>query len=190
MARVIDVHAHNYTEGWLTLIRERGGPDYAIGESADSPMTLFRRGASFGPLGPVGRSSLRRHSYSRAWIRFVPASLCFHRHPDRSGRALGRGREVEGSRRPASAGLLANARSRELAVSEAKGLATRTIPPLREPQSAARSGRDDASNIGAPVLVRSVIAAVPPPPRSGRSSSAPPAPSVARAPRSRRGARA
>jgi aminocarboxymuconate-semialdehyde decarboxylase len=50
---VIDVHTHNYTEGWLALIRERGGPDYEIRESVDSPMTLFRGGASFGPLEPA-----------------------------------------------------------------------------------------------------------------------------------------
>ena len=53
MAPVIDVHTHNYTEGWLKLIRARGGPDYEIKESVDSPMTLFRRGASFGPLEPA-----------------------------------------------------------------------------------------------------------------------------------------
>jgi aminocarboxymuconate-semialdehyde decarboxylase len=53
MAPVIDVHTHNYTEGWLALIRARGGPDYEIRESVDSPMTLFRRGASFGPLEPA-----------------------------------------------------------------------------------------------------------------------------------------
>ncbi len=53
MAPVIDVHTHNYTEGWLKLIRERGGPDYAIRESVDSPLTLFHRGASFGPLTPA-----------------------------------------------------------------------------------------------------------------------------------------
>jgi len=53
VAPVIDVHTHNYTEGWLRLIRARGGPDYEIKESADSPMTLFRRGASFGPLEPA-----------------------------------------------------------------------------------------------------------------------------------------
>jgi aminocarboxymuconate-semialdehyde decarboxylase len=52
MAPVIDVHTHNYTEGWLALIRARGGPDYEIRESVDSPMKLFRRGASFGPLEP------------------------------------------------------------------------------------------------------------------------------------------
>ena len=52
MALVIDVHTHNYTEGWLKLIRERGRPDYEIRESVDSPMTLFHRGASFGPLEP------------------------------------------------------------------------------------------------------------------------------------------
>jgi aminocarboxymuconate-semialdehyde decarboxylase len=50
---VIDVHTHNYTEGWLKLIREKGGPDYAIRESVDSPTTLFHRGASFGPLEPA-----------------------------------------------------------------------------------------------------------------------------------------
>ena len=50
MAPVIDVHTHNYTEGWLKLIRARGRPDYEIRESVDSPITLFHRGASFGPL--------------------------------------------------------------------------------------------------------------------------------------------
>jgi aminocarboxymuconate-semialdehyde decarboxylase len=50
---VIDVHTHNYTEGWLKLIRARGGPDYEIKESVDSPVTLYRRGASFGPLEPA-----------------------------------------------------------------------------------------------------------------------------------------
>ncbi len=30
MAPVIDVHTHNYTEGWLKLIRARGRPDYEI----------------------------------------------------------------------------------------------------------------------------------------------------------------
>ena len=53
MAPVIDVHTHNYTEGWLRLIRARGGPDYEIRESVDSPTTLFRRGMSFGPLEPA-----------------------------------------------------------------------------------------------------------------------------------------
>jgi aminocarboxymuconate-semialdehyde decarboxylase len=53
MAPVIDVHTHNYTEGWLALIRARGRPDYEIRESVDSPMTLFHRGASFGPLEPA-----------------------------------------------------------------------------------------------------------------------------------------
>lgn len=53
MAPVVDVHTHNYTEGWLKLIRERGGPDYEIRESVDSPVTLYRRGASFGPLEPA-----------------------------------------------------------------------------------------------------------------------------------------
>jgi aminocarboxymuconate-semialdehyde decarboxylase len=50
VAPVIDVHTHNYTEGWLKLIRARGRPDYEIRESVDSPITLFHRGASFGPL--------------------------------------------------------------------------------------------------------------------------------------------
>ncbi|MCW5771890.1 MAG: amidohydrolase family protein [Rhodospirillaceae bacterium] len=53
MATVIDVHTHNYTEGWLKLIKERGGPEYEIRESVDSPLTLFRNGASFGPLEPA-----------------------------------------------------------------------------------------------------------------------------------------
>ncbi len=53
MAPVIDVPTHNYTEGWLRLLRARGGPDYEIRESVDSPMTLYRRGASFGPLEPA-----------------------------------------------------------------------------------------------------------------------------------------
>jgi aminocarboxymuconate-semialdehyde decarboxylase len=53
MAPVVDVHTHNYTQGWLGLIKERGGPDYEIRESVDSPMTLYRRGASFGPLEPA-----------------------------------------------------------------------------------------------------------------------------------------
>jgi aminocarboxymuconate-semialdehyde decarboxylase len=52
MPPVIDVHTHNYTEGWLNLIRARGGPDYEIKPSVDSAITLFRRGASFGPLAP------------------------------------------------------------------------------------------------------------------------------------------
>lgn len=53
MAPVIDVHTHNYTEGWLALIEKSGGPDYEIRASVDSPMTMFRRGASFGPLEPA-----------------------------------------------------------------------------------------------------------------------------------------
>jgi aminocarboxymuconate-semialdehyde decarboxylase len=53
MAPVIDVHTHNYTEGWLELIRAKGGPDYEIRASVDSPTTLYRRGASFGPLEPA-----------------------------------------------------------------------------------------------------------------------------------------
>ena len=53
MAPVIDVHTHNYTEGWLALIKKSGGPDYEIRASVDSPMTLYRRGASFGPLEPA-----------------------------------------------------------------------------------------------------------------------------------------
>ena len=53
MAPVIDVHTHMYTEAWLDLIREAGGPDYEIKESLDSPVTLYRRGASFGPLEPA-----------------------------------------------------------------------------------------------------------------------------------------
>ena len=53
MAPVIDVHMHNYTEGWLALIKTSGGPDYEIRASVDSPMTMFRRGASFGPLEPA-----------------------------------------------------------------------------------------------------------------------------------------
>ena len=53
MASVVDVHTHNYTHGWLSLIRDKGRPDYEIRESVDSPMTMYRRGASFGPLEPA-----------------------------------------------------------------------------------------------------------------------------------------
>ena len=53
MASVIDVHTHNYTHGWLKLIRAKGQPDYEIREGVDSPMTMYRRGTSFGPLEPA-----------------------------------------------------------------------------------------------------------------------------------------
>ncbi len=52
MAPVIDVHTHMYTERWLELLRREGGPDYEVKESLDSPITIYRRGASFGPLEP------------------------------------------------------------------------------------------------------------------------------------------
>lgn len=47
MSPVIDVHTHMYTERWLTLLREHGGPDLEVRESLDSPITVFYRGASF-----------------------------------------------------------------------------------------------------------------------------------------------
>jgi len=53
MAEVIDIHTHMYSDAWLALIREKGGPDYEVKESIDSPMMLFHRGASFGPLEPA-----------------------------------------------------------------------------------------------------------------------------------------
>ena len=52
-APVIDVHTHMYTEAWLDLIRRHGGPEYEVRESLDSPTTLYRNGASFGPLEPT-----------------------------------------------------------------------------------------------------------------------------------------
>lgn len=50
MATVIDVHTHMYTPAWLELFKETGGPEYEVKESLDSPITMFRNGASFGPL--------------------------------------------------------------------------------------------------------------------------------------------
>jgi aminocarboxymuconate-semialdehyde decarboxylase len=50
MAAVIDVHTHMYAQGWLSLLRETGGPDYAVKASLDGPDTLHYRGGSFGPL--------------------------------------------------------------------------------------------------------------------------------------------
>lgn len=47
MSKVIDVHTHMYTEGWLALIKQNGGPDLEVRESLDSPQTVFYKGASF-----------------------------------------------------------------------------------------------------------------------------------------------
>ena len=52
MSRVIDVHTHMYTKGWLDLLKRAGGPDLEVRESLDSPMTIFNRGASFCVLEP------------------------------------------------------------------------------------------------------------------------------------------
>jgi hypothetical protein len=64
-----------------------------------------------------------------------------HRHPERSGMAISampRSRGIATARKGGPSGQFTQLR--ELAVSEANGLAT--IPPLREPKTA-RSGRDD-----------------------------------------------
>ena len=52
MSKVIDVHTHMYTAGWLKLIKANGGPDLTVEASLDSPETVFYRGASFCVLEP------------------------------------------------------------------------------------------------------------------------------------------
>lgn len=52
MGLVVDVHTHMFTEAWLDLLKEKGGPDLEVHESLDSPMTIFNRGASFCVLEP------------------------------------------------------------------------------------------------------------------------------------------
>jgi aminocarboxymuconate-semialdehyde decarboxylase len=52
MVEVIDVHTHMYMKPWLDLIREKGGPDYTVGDNMDSNMMIYCKGASFAPLEP------------------------------------------------------------------------------------------------------------------------------------------
>jgi aminocarboxymuconate-semialdehyde decarboxylase len=50
MSVVIDIHTHMFTQKWLELLRDHGGPDYEVKPSLDSPDTVHYKGASFNVL--------------------------------------------------------------------------------------------------------------------------------------------
>ena len=52
MSKVIDVHTHMYTAGWLDLLKRKGGPDLTVEVGRDSPETVCYKGASFCVLEP------------------------------------------------------------------------------------------------------------------------------------------
>lgn len=52
MSKVIDVHTHMYTRGWLDLIKRKGGPNLTVEVGVDSPDTVYYKGASFCVLEP------------------------------------------------------------------------------------------------------------------------------------------
>jgi len=52
MSKVIDVHTHMYTSGWLNLLKQKGGPDLTVVAGLDSPETVCYKGASFCVLEP------------------------------------------------------------------------------------------------------------------------------------------
>ncbi|HPF45836.1 MAG: amidohydrolase family protein [Alphaproteobacteria bacterium] len=52
MSKVIDVHTHMYTAGWLDLLMRKGGPDLTVEVGLDSPWTVCYKGASFCVLEP------------------------------------------------------------------------------------------------------------------------------------------
>ena len=76
MSKVIDVHTHMYTAGWLDLIKAKGGPDLKVEASLDSPETVFYKGASFCVLEPEHFNfELRVENMTKAGVDMAIVSM-------------------------------------------------------------------------------------------------------------------